>query len=80
MIEVFLYGNIKNLVRKRIPNANSILLFDYIEGEYFQDLLNRLGLKLDDVGDCYVNNTLATPESLIRDIDTIELNQRKPTG
>jgi len=79
MIEVLLYGEIKNLVRKRIPNANSILIFDYVEGEHFQDLLNRLGLKLDDVGDCYINNTLAAPDNLIRDCATIELNRRRPT-
>ena len=76
MIEVLLYGNIKKLVRSSIPNANTILLCEYIEGEHFQDLLNRLGLKLDDVGDCYINNTLAMPENVIHDCDTIELNQR----
>ena len=75
MIEVLLYGNIKKLVRRSIPNANTILLFEYIEGEYFQDLLNRLGLNLDDVGDCYINNNLAAPEDVIHDSDTIELNQ-----
>jgi hypothetical protein len=80
MIEVLLYGNIKNLVRSRIPNANAILLFDYVEGEHFQDLLNRLGLKLDDVGDCYINNTPATPQNLIHDSDTIELNQYRSSA
>ena len=77
MIEVLLYGDIKQLVRNNIPNANAILLFEYVEGEHFHDLLNRLGLKPDDVGDCYINNTLAMLENVIRDGDTIELNQIK---
>jgi hypothetical protein len=77
MIEVLLYGNVKKLVRKSIPNANSIFLFDFVEGEHFQELLTRLGLNLDDVGDCYINNTLAMPENMIHDSDTIELNQRR---
>ena len=75
MIEVLLYGNVKKLVRNNIPKANTILLFEYIEGEHFQDLLNRLGLKLDDVGNCYINNNPATPEDVIHDSDTVELNQ-----
>ncbi|MFW9787278.1 MAG: hypothetical protein ACFFE2_09190 [Candidatus Thorarchaeota archaeon] len=75
MIEVLLYGDVKMLVRKSIPDANSIFLFDYIEGEHLQDLLDRLGLKPDDVGACYINNNLAAPGNLIRDKDTIELNQ-----
>ncbi|MFX0107737.1 MAG: hypothetical protein ACFE7R_05620 [Candidatus Hodarchaeota archaeon] len=76
MIEVFLYGELKKSVKERIPNANTILLCEYIEGEHFQDLLHRLGLKLTDVGDCYINNTLAKPDYEIHDRDTIELNQR----
>ena len=76
MIEVFLYRNLKEAVRESIPKADSILLCEYIEGEHFQELLHRLGLKLTDVGDCYINNTLAKPENEIHDRDTIELNQR----
>ena len=75
MIEVFLYGDLKKTVKESIPNANTILLCEYIEGEHFQDLLQRLGLKLGDVGDCYINNALAKPENEIHDRDTIELNQ-----
>ena len=75
MIEVLLYGNIKEIVRENIPNANAILLCDYIEGENFQDLLQRLGLTMTDVGDCYINNNLADPSNVIHDRDTIELNQ-----
>ena len=44
--------------------------------EGFQDLLNRLGLEIEDVGTCYINNNLALPENVIRNGDTIELNQR----
>jgi hypothetical protein len=76
MIEVFLYGDLKKTVKESNPSANNILLCEYVEGEYFKDLLHRLGLKLSDVGDCYINNALAKPENEIHDRDTIELNQR----
>jgi len=76
MIEVLLYGNIKEIVKGSIPNASTILMCDYIEGEHFQGLLRRLGLKLNDVGDCYINDTPADSESVLHDRDTVELNQR----
>lgn len=79
MIEILLYGNVKEIVRDNIPNADTILLCDFIEGEHFKDLLHRLGLKLDDVGNCYINNSLAKPDNPIHDLDTIELNQRSHT-
>ncbi len=75
MIEVLIYGNIRERVKANHPNANAILLCEYIEGEHLQDLLGRLGLKLADVGNCYVNNALANPNYMIHDRDTIELNQ-----
>lgn len=78
MIEIYLYGDLKTLVRSSIPDADTILLFDYVEGEHFQELLNRLGLNQDDVGTCYINNKLAVSENVIRDGDTIELNQNNP--
>ncbi|MFW9800018.1 MAG: hypothetical protein ACFFD9_06260 [Candidatus Thorarchaeota archaeon] len=76
MIEVFLYGDLKRQVEQSNPNAGAIMLCEYIEDERFQDLLRRLGLNLDDVGECYINNTLAEPENEIHDRDTIEINQR----
>ena len=77
MIELLLYGDIRKLVRDRIPDANTILLFEHVEGEHFQSLLSRLGLKPDDVGDCYINNNPAMPDNVIHNGDTIELNQSK---
>jgi hypothetical protein len=76
MIEVLLYGRVREIVRHSIPQADAILVCDYIEGEHFQELLNRLGLKIADVGTCYINNVLAEPDSIVHDLDTIELNQR----
>ena len=74
MIEVLLYGRVREIVRHNIPHADAILLCDYIEGEHCQELLNRLGLKMADVGACYINNVIAEQDSIVHDLDTIELN------
>ncbi|MFW9944080.1 MAG: hypothetical protein ACFFB7_03705 [Candidatus Sifarchaeia archaeon] len=76
MIEVFLYGDVKKLVEQNNRNASAIMFCEYIEGEHLQDLLHRLGLNPEDVGSCYINSALANPDSVLRDRDTIELNQR----
>ncbi len=76
MIEVLLYGGLKKLVEESVPNASTIMLCEYIEGEQFHDLLQRLGLNLEIVGDCYINYTPANPDSVLHDLDTIELNQQ----
>ena len=75
MIEVLLYGDLKKKVVEHIPDASAIMLCDYVEGEHFQDLLHRLGLNLEIVGDCYINYAPANPDSAIHDLDTVELSQ-----
>ncbi|MFX0044306.1 MAG: MoaD/ThiS family protein [Candidatus Hermodarchaeota archaeon] len=75
MIEVLLYGNLRELVEHSNPDASAIMFCEYVEGEHLQDLLDRLGLNPEDVGNCYINNTPASPNSALHDRDTIELNQ-----
>ena len=75
MIEVLLYGDLKKKVMEHIPDANSIMLCEYVEEEKFQDFLHRLGLNLEVVGDCYINYSTANPDSIIHDRDTVEINQ-----
>ena len=74
MIEIYLYGHLKDKVVEKIPNANRIMLLDFVEGERFQDCLHRLGLHLNDLGDCFINGSLARHDDMIRDLDSLELN------
>lgn len=76
MIEVTLYGDVKKIVVENNPDAKSIMLCEYVEGENFQGFLHRLGLDLETVGDCYINNAPAEPDKVLHDRDTVELNQR----
>ena len=75
MIEVMLYGDIKKKVMEHIPDASSIMTLEYVEGEQFQELLGRLGLDLENVGNCYINIKPAEPDTILHDHDAIELNQ-----
>ena len=77
MIEVYLYGEIKKIVENTVHNANSIMLCEYVEGENFQEFLNRLGLRTVDVGNCFINNSPAELDYILHNNDTIELNPKK---
>ena len=74
MIEIYLYGQLINKVEEKIPDANRIMLHEFVEGESFRECLHRLGLNLNDVGDCYINGTLAEPDDVVHDLDSLELN------
>jgi len=74
MIEVYLYGNLKEIAEKKLGEVTAIMTFDFVEGERFQDCLNRLGLEMTDVGNCYINRILANPDDIIQDRDSLELN------
>lgn len=74
MIEIYLYGQLKYKVEEKIPDVNRIMLHEFVEGESFQDCLHRLGLNLNDVGECYINGELARPDDVVHDLDSLELN------
>jgi hypothetical protein len=77
MIEVTLYGDVKTKVMEQFPDVSSIMTLEYVEGEQFQELLGRLGLSMEHVGDCYINIKPAKPDTVLHDHDSIELNQNQ---
>jgi hypothetical protein len=64
-IDVHLYGLLRNLVKNSRPDEDTVMTLDYVEGETFLDLLKRLGLERKDVGDCFIDGTLAKPKDII---------------
>lgn len=80
MIEVYLYGQLKDKVEEKLESVNRIMLFDFVEGENFQDCLHRIGLEISDVGDCYINGAKAKSDDVIHDRDSLELNPIEKLG
>jgi hypothetical protein len=73
MIEVHLYGRLRDLVAGSRPDEDTVMHCDYKEGERFADLLTRLGLEPKDVGDCFVNGILAKAEVVLQPNDRVGL-------
>ena len=78
MIEIYLFGQLIEKVEKKVHDANRIMLFEFVDGEKVHECLYRLGLKLTDIGDCYINRTLAKSDDELHDLDCLELNPIEP--
>ena len=64
-LEIHLYGRLRNLVKGSRPDEDTILTLDYMENETFEELIDRLGVKRSDIGDCFLNGTLVKPNDSI---------------
>jgi hypothetical protein len=73
MIEVHLYGRLRDLVPGSKADEDTVLSCDFVEGETFINLLKRLGLSAHDIGDCFINGTLVRETQVIADDDRIGL-------
>lgn len=67
MIEIHLYGNLRKLVAGSSCSDDTILEKEHIEGETFEQLVIRLALKPTDLGDCFIDGTLAKKNYIIND-------------
>jgi hypothetical protein len=73
MIEVHLYGRLRSLVPDSKANEDIILMCEYKQNETFETFITRLGLQLDDIGDCFINGTLARVSDYLADGDRVGL-------
>ena len=67
MIEVHLYGCLRELVPGSCASEDTIMWLEPVDDETFLDFIGRLGLKLKDIGDCFIDGTLAKPTDKILD-------------
>ncbi|NHI94763.1 MAG: hypothetical protein EAX96_19890 [Candidatus Lokiarchaeota archaeon] len=67
MIETHLYGKLRSLVPKSKACEDTILMCEFIEGETFKDFINRFNLKLEDLGDSFIDGKLAKSTDILKD-------------
>jgi len=73
MIEIHLYGCLRELVDGSIASEDTLLHLEAKENESFLQLIERLGLTKKDLGDCFLNGTLVKPDDVISDGDRLGL-------
>ena len=66
MIEIHLYGSLK---KKIDPNASfaedTVLHLPYVENESFNQLFDRLNIRIDELGEVFCNGKVAKVTALI---------------
>jgi hypothetical protein len=67
MIEIHLYGNLRALVSGSNASEDTVLKVEFIENETFHQFITRLGLKPEDLGDCFINGNLAKSDDMMAD-------------
>ena len=76
MITIHIYGFLK---KKFDPNASladqTFITVPHIQNESFKDLLERLKVEKEDIGDCFVNGTVVSNanETIIPDNSRVAL-------
>jgi hypothetical protein len=73
MIEVHLYGLLRKLVLESKANEESVLLVESKDRESFQEFIQRLGLDMTEMGDCFINGRLAHISDSVKDEDRVGL-------
>ena len=64
-IDIHLYGKLRILVEGSRPDEDTVIHLEYIEGETFEKLIHRIGLERSEIGDCFIDGTLAKPGSIV---------------
>ena len=68
MIELHLYGNLRKLASERFScSEDTVLNLKHVKDESFEGLVKRLNLKPTDLGDCFIDGTLAKKDTIIKD-------------
>jgi hypothetical protein len=73
MIEIHLYGLLREIVPGSIASEDTILKIESQENEEFRQLIDRLGLDISDIGDCFINGKLAQQYDRINNGDRVGL-------
>lgn len=64
-IEIHLYGMLRKLVEGSRPDEDTVMRVEHIPEETFEHFIKRIGLTREDLGDCFIDGTLARPEHIV---------------
>lgn len=65
MLKVHLYGQFRKLANDQSPDANSILQIEENDNETLGELILRIGIKPEDLGELFINGNVASLDEII---------------
>jgi molybdopterin converting factor small subunit len=73
MIEIHLYGLLREIVPGSTASEDTVLLIESQESEEFHQLVHRVGFDISDIGDCFINGNLARQSDKVKAGDRVGL-------
>lgn len=64
-VEVHLYGLLRSLVPGSRPDEDTVMWVVHVPNETFGQLTSRMGLSPEQLGDCFIDGTLARNSDVI---------------
>ena len=72
MIEIHLYGKLRRFTVSLDPRRESTLLVPVDEGDTIRDIIERIGMPMDEVGsNIFLNGQLSLPTRAVSDGDRL---------
>ena len=65
MIRVHLYGHLRRLVENSQACEDTVIEIPHKEGTTFRHIIEYLGLREKDLGDCFINGKLAKMDDAV---------------
>ncbi|MHA2249385.1 MAG: hypothetical protein ACXAD7_03435 [Candidatus Kariarchaeaceae archaeon] len=65
MLNIYLFGKFRQFAPDKDVSANSILHLPYVKDETLEQLLTRIGIQSDDIGELLVNFSVAYVNTVI---------------
>ncbi|MDH5403133.1 MAG: hypothetical protein OEZ01_06865 [Candidatus Heimdallarchaeota archaeon] len=65
MLNIHFYGKLRKYAIDPSPTTNSIKEINYVENEVIEELLQRLNIQNDEVGEIFINHIIADLETII---------------
>ncbi|MFX0116513.1 MAG: hypothetical protein ACFFB3_18335 [Candidatus Hodarchaeota archaeon] len=65
MLEIRLFGRFRKLSDNPDPSANSILRLQEKDGENLEQLVHRIGINPEELGELFINGNVANLESIV---------------
>lgn len=74
MIEIHLYGKLRRFSDQKSPLRESVICLEVTEGDSIQDIVNRLGIPLNELGDSiFLNGEYSGLNRQVKDGDRLGL-------
>lgn len=65
MHDIHLFGDLRKYSDAKKMTDDSVVLVEFVENEQIDELILRMGITLDEIGEVFVNHTVVTLETVI---------------